>query len=258
MLALDPIRTPAGTNPDALVAHPNGGREGPLTPRSHACAPPTRWPASPSAQRHWSVQWERASLRPRRRHHGHPATGRAQRRSGQRHRHGDRARQPSRRHDAASGLLPDNPHAAHIHFGAEARHECPRAGDDANGDNHLNTTEGGPAYGDIVVSLTKTGDTSPKRAGGRPLRHRPGGKINYERGSINVSDAVAQAIVDGKSVVVVHGVDYNKNASTTAAPRATSTPSCPPRPPTGPLRGARSRSGWWHGHRCRWDFWLAG
>src|SRR5512132_2680861 len=36
---------------------------------------------------------------------------------------------------AASGLLPDNPHAAHIHFGAEARHECPRAGDDANGDN---------------------------------------------------------------------------------------------------------------------------
>ena len=63
---------------------------------------------------------------------------------------------------AANGLLPDNPHAAHIHFGAEARHECPVLSDDKNGDGHLNTTEGGPAYGDIVVSLTKTGDTSPK------------------------------------------------------------------------------------------------
>src|SRR6478735_12080418 len=61
---------------------------------------------------------------------------------------------------AASGLLPDNPHAAHIHFGADARHECPVIGDDANKDGHLNTTEGGPAYGPIVVSLTKTGDTS--------------------------------------------------------------------------------------------------
>ena len=61
---------------------------------------------------------------------------------------------------AAMGLLPDNPHAAHIHFAAEARHECPVIGDDTNEDGHLNTTEGGPAYGAIVVSLTKTGDTS--------------------------------------------------------------------------------------------------
>jgi hypothetical protein len=113
---------------------------------------------------------------------------------------------------AASGLLPDNPHAAHIHFGAEARHECPGAGDDANGDNHLNTSEGGPAYGDVVVSLTKTGDTSPKSAlAVDRFDTAPGGKINYERGSINVSDAVAQAIVDGKAAVVVHGVDYNKD-----------------------------------------------
>jgi hypothetical protein len=113
---------------------------------------------------------------------------------------------------AARGLLPDNPHAAHIHFGAEARHECPRAGDDANGDNHLNTSEGGPAYGDVVVSLTKTGDTSPKSAlAVDRFDTASGGEINYERGSINVSDAVAQAIVDGKAAVVVHGVDYNKN-----------------------------------------------
>lgn len=112
----------------------------------------------------------------------------------------------------ANGLLPDNPHAAHIHFGADARHECPTASDDGNKDGHLNTTEAAPAYGPIVVSLTKTGDTSPKS--GLAIDRfdtAPGGKINYERGSINVSPGVAQAIVDGKAVVVVHGVDYNKD-----------------------------------------------
>jgi hypothetical protein len=113
---------------------------------------------------------------------------------------------------AANGLLPDSPHAAHIHFGAEARHECPILSDDTNGDGHLNTTEGGPAYGDIVVSLTKTGDTSPKS--GLAIDRfstAPGGKIAYQRGSIKVSSDVAQAIKAGQSVVVVHGVDYNED-----------------------------------------------
>lgn len=42
---------------------------------------------------------------------------------------------------AASGLLADAPHAAHIHFGAEARHECPKATDDAEGDGTINTSD---------------------------------------------------------------------------------------------------------------------
>ena len=111
---------------------------------------------------------------------------------------------------AAMGLLPDTPHAAHIHFAAAARHECPSAGDDTNKDGHLNTTEGGPAYGDIVVSLTKTGDTSPKSGlAVDRFDTAEGGKISYERGSIEVSPAVADAIAKGQSVVVVHGVDHN-------------------------------------------------
>ncbi len=113
---------------------------------------------------------------------------------------------------AANGLLPDSPHAAHIHFGAEARHECPAAADDTSGDGTLNTAEGVPAYGDIVVSLTKTGDTSP--SSGLAIDRfdtAPGGKIAYQRGSITVSPEVAQAIVDGKSAVVIHGVDLNKD-----------------------------------------------
>ncbi len=115
---------------------------------------------------------------------------------------------------AANGLLPDVPHAAHIHFGAEARNECPAATDDASADGTLTTSEGGPAYGGIVVSLTKTGDTSP--ASGRAVDRydtAPGGQIAYQRGSIEIEPAVAQAIVDGKSVVVIHGVDHDEDGT---------------------------------------------
>ena len=109
---------------------------------------------------------------------------------------------------AANGLLPDQPHAAHIHFGTEARHECPAAADDASGDGTLNTTEGGPAYGGIVVSLTKTGDTSPESGlAVDRFDTAPGGEIAYQRGSIDVDPGVADAIAAGQSVVVIHGVD---------------------------------------------------
>ena len=115
---------------------------------------------------------------------------------------------------AASGLLKDNPHAAHIHFGADARHECPVASDDAKGDGHLNTTDGAPAYGPVVVALTESGDTSPKSTLAIDrFSTAPGGKINYSRGSIHVSSAVAKAIADGKSVVVIHGVDHNADGT---------------------------------------------
>ncbi|HET7398943.1 MAG TPA: CHRD domain-containing protein, partial [Intrasporangium sp.] len=113
---------------------------------------------------------------------------------------------------AANGLLPDQPHAAHIHFGADARHECPVLSDDANGDGHLTTSEGAPAYGPVVVSLTKSGDTSPKSGlAVDRFDTAPGGNLSYERGSITVSSEVASAIADGQAVVVVHGVDYDKD-----------------------------------------------
>ena len=113
---------------------------------------------------------------------------------------------------AASGLLADMPHAAHIHFGADRRHECPMASDDAEGDGTINTTDGDPAYGPIVVSLTKTGDTSPKSGlAVNRFDTAPGGELSYERGSIKVSTKLASAIADGQSVVVIHGVDHNDN-----------------------------------------------
>jgi len=110
----------------------------------------------------------------------------------------------------ADGLLAGSPHAAHIHFGADTRHECPSASDDANGDGHINTSEGMPVYGMIDLSLTTSGDTSPDSAlAVDRFDTAKGGKITYKRGSIKVSDTVAKHILSGESVIVVHGVDYN-------------------------------------------------
>ena len=129
---------------------------------------------------------------------------------------------------AASGLLPDNPHAAHIHFGADARHECPAAGDDADGDGTINTTDGDPAYGPIVVSLTKTGDTSPDSGlAVERFDTAPGGELSYERGSIQVSEEVATAVANGESAVVVHGVDHNGSGKYDGQKKSDLEPSLP-------------------------------
>ena len=111
----------------------------------------------------------------------------------------------------ADGLLAGAPHAAHIHFGEEARHECPTLADDTNGDGHLNTAEGLPAYGPIVLSLTTMGDTSPASA--LAVDRFPVGRgFDYERnGLFETGEGVAEAIAAGKGVVVIHGVDYNDN-----------------------------------------------
>jgi CHRD domain len=129
---------------------------------------------------------------------------------------------------AASGLLAGSPHAAHIHFGADARHECPIASDDAKGDGTINTTDGAPAYGPIVVSLTKTGDTSPASAlAVDRFDTAKGGKISYERGSIKVSQTVADAISAGKSVVVIHGVDHNHDGKYDGTTKSDLAPTLP-------------------------------
>lgn len=129
---------------------------------------------------------------------------------------------------AANGLLAGSPHAAHIHFGAAARHECPIITDDSNKDGHLNTSEGAPAYGPVVVSLTKTGDTSPASTlAVDRFDTAKGGKISYERGSISVSQTVADAISAGKAVVVIHGVDYNNDGKYDGATKSDLAPTLP-------------------------------
>lgn len=126
----------------------------------------------------------------------------------------------------ASGLTPDAPHAQHIHYGEQALNECPTLALDSNGDGRLNTVEGVPAYGPVVVSLNTTGDTTPASfldVGRFPVAED--GRIDYSRDNIEFTDVagtgypgadgtgtakqIADAIRDGEGVVVIHGVDYD-------------------------------------------------
>lgn len=130
---------------------------------------------------------------------------------------------------AAQGLLAGAPHAAHIHFGESARHECPTASDnnaaalsgETDPHQHFTGTEGAPAYGGVVVSLTTTGDTSP--ASGLAVDRFPvDADFEYSRGDVQVSEEVAQAILAGKAVVVIHGVDYDGDGAYSAGNRGVS------------------------------------
>jgi hypothetical protein len=134
----------------------------------------------------------------------------------------------------ATGLAPDAPHAIHIHYGDQARNECPimaapPAGDAmstrTDGTLRLSTADGLPAYGPIVVSLTTSGDTTP--ASGLALDRFPvstAGVLTYNRSNIEFTDVagtgyegtgtakqIADSIREGEGVVVVHGNDYNDN-----------------------------------------------
>jgi hypothetical protein len=113
----------------------------------------------------------------------------------------------------ASRLAPGLPHAAHFHFDADARHQCPSVRDDVNHDFRLNVAEGHPAYGMIVTSLTTKGDTSPASAlAVTRFPTAPHGMVEYRR-TIRVSKAVAHAVRSGEATLVVHGVDYNNNGA---------------------------------------------
>jgi hypothetical protein len=115
---------------------------------------------------------------------------------------------------AAQGLLADSPHAAHIHFGADARHECPTeadnngeaAADETAPETHFTTTEG---------------DTSPD-SGLAVDRFGVGDDFEYSRGDVEVSEDVASAILGGQAVVVVHGVDYDGDGAYSAGDRGMS------------------------------------
>jgi hypothetical protein len=147
----------------------------------------------------------------------------------------------------AHGLLADAPHAAHLHYGEQARHECPGLGDDTNYDGHLNTTEGAPAYGPVQVSLTTSGDTTPASVLAidryDTATH---GTIAYEREEhIATSAEVAAAIANGEGVVVSTAWTTTATAPTAATSCRTWTRSRPPMPPTRlcavARRGARAR-----------------
>lgn len=83
---------------------------------------------------------------------------------------------------------------------------------DQNGDDFIDTAEGIPFYGDIAVSLTETGDTSPDSA--LALDRFPTadstGAYTYTRTFI-VSDTVRDTMTDGH--IVVHGLDIDNSGA---------------------------------------------
>ncbi len=114
----------------------------------------------------------------------------------------------------ARGLAKKLPHAQHLHFGADARNECPNVFDDANNDLRINVAEGVPDYGPILKSLTTTGDTSPKSGlAVDRFPTTPQGIEKYERTVNFAPGAVLRAIKNGKGVIVIHGVDHNGNGT---------------------------------------------
>lgn len=114
----------------------------------------------------------------------------------------------------ARGLAKSLPHAQHLHFGAEARNECPNVFDDANNDLRINVAEGVPDYGPILKSLTTKGDTSPKSGlAVDRFPTTPKGIEKYERTVNFAPGAVLRAIKSGKGVIVIHGVDHNGNGT---------------------------------------------
>lgn len=108
------------------------------------------------------------------------------------------------------------PHVQHIHGGAQG--VCPVASADTNGDGVINTSEGGPAYGGILTTLSVSGDTTPS-AGTNVMIAPSGASYNYSR-TIALDDATVASLKAGTAVIVVHGLDPAK-----APPAATTSPS---------------------------------
>ncbi len=103
------------------------------------------------------------------------------------------------------GLLMDAPHAQHIHLGEAGK--CPDPSMQGSGyEGAIQVSDAMKDYGMIATSLTMSGDTSPDS--GLAVDRFPMGDYTYDR-TFTVDDATADALRDGKGVIVVHGVDEN-------------------------------------------------
>ncbi|MGY1722310.1 hypothetical protein [Blastococcus sp. SYSU DS0533] len=113
----------------------------------------------------------------------------------------------------ATGLLAGSPHAQHVHIGAQG--ECPTDADDENGDGFVSVTEGAPCYGAIGSSPTTTGDTGPDS--GLAIDRFPTARAAPPATSARSrSPTTSTGFEDGTAVLVLHGVDTNAAAPTTA------------------------------------------
>ena len=114
----------------------------------------------------------------------------------------------------SKGLVPNSPHAQHLHGSTMGMNfHCPDMSADKNGNGYVSTEEGMPDYGNIFISLTTKGDTTPKS--GLAVDRMPTadakGNLSYDR-TIAAADLPAGTIAHLKDLhVVEHGIDANKN-----------------------------------------------
>ena len=102
------------------------------------------------------------------------------------------------------GLAEGLPHAQHIHgvFGDQS--VCPPQDADTDVDRYVSHAEGVPFYGNILQSLTTTGDTGAES--GLAVDRFPTGNDVYQR-----TFPVAEGLADNLGLfhIVLHGVDLN-------------------------------------------------
>jgi hypothetical protein len=115
----------------------------------------------------------------------------------------------------AQGMVPDQPHAQHVHGDSSLERDftCPTPDADVDGDGIINTVEGIPSYGEIHIALTTEGDATP--ASGLAVDRFPvadaDGNVSYERvfKATELPDGTATAVRNLH--VVTHGIDVNGN-----------------------------------------------
>jgi hypothetical protein len=110
-----------------------------------------------------------------------------------------------------TGLLNGSPHLMHIHAGGLGG--CPPASAARihNGHRAISTGDGIRFYGPAMTSLTEYGSTS----GATPTNYdldlyAASGNIRYSR-TIVVKPLLASLIRRGNAVILVHGIDYDRN-----------------------------------------------
>lgn len=107
----------------------------------------------------------------------------------------------------ATGLSPNLPHLAHIHGVLTAQNECPGASA-AGTDGLIDTLDGLPAYGPVVVTFSTSGDTSAAAAFNLEFAvvSDANGNFFFQR-EIKIKGNIAANLSDLH--IVIHGEDLN-------------------------------------------------
>jgi hypothetical protein len=115
----------------------------------------------------------------------------------------------------SQGMVPDQPHAQHIHGTSDGKHfTCPTLErNDKDGDGVLTNEEATGEYGTIFLALTTSGGTTPQD--GLDVDRMPvadsQGRLNYER--TFPASVVPDGLLEHLSSmhIVQHGIDVNNN-----------------------------------------------